>query len=90
MYGLCKECLKYDERFNQLGMGWLLREMYLADPKGVDAFIRQHYSSFTREALRYAIEKMPEEERTALLNLNSRTKKAATRRRRPKPEESEH
>lgn len=36
LYELCRECLSYEERFNQLGVGWLLREMSLADPVGVD------------------------------------------------------
>lgn len=25
LYSMCEECLEYDERFNQLGIGWLLR-----------------------------------------------------------------
>jgi hypothetical protein len=60
LYGLCLECLKYDERFNQLGLGWLLREMSVVDRKGVGKFIRDNYGSFIREGLRYAIEKFPE------------------------------
>jgi 3-methyladenine DNA glycosylase AlkD len=48
MFELCQECLQYDERFNQLGVGWLLREMYLANATGVNKFIRNNYDSFTR------------------------------------------
>jgi len=45
-------------RFPQLGAGWVLRELSLADEPRVVTFITKHYTEFTREGLRYAIEKM--------------------------------
>lgn len=56
------------ERFPQLGVGWMLRNLSMADEAAVVAFIKEHYSEFTREGLRYAIEKMNEPLRQELLH----------------------
>lgn len=56
---VCKRTVKNPERFTQLGTGWVLRELWLAEPKRVETFITEHYHYFSREGLRYAIEKMP-------------------------------
>jgi 3-methyladenine DNA glycosylase AlkD len=56
---VCRRIARTDERFAQLGMGWVLRELWLADPEAVIAFLRAHAPRIRREALRYAIEKMP-------------------------------
>lgn len=63
-------CVKSEERFVQLGCGWMLRELSLADLKLVVDFIKQNYASFSREGLRYAIEKMNPELQDELLNYN--------------------
>ena len=55
-------------RFPQLGVGWVLRELSVADEPAVVAFIKENYTHFTREGLRYAIEKMSKSRRTKLLN----------------------
>jgi 3-methyladenine DNA glycosylase AlkD len=57
--GLCEPLSRTDDRFVQLGMGWVLRELFLADADVMLDFLRRHYSHMRREALRYAIEKMP-------------------------------
>lgn len=65
--------LALDHRFSQLGAGWLLRERWRADPAGVEAFLRREGWRMQREAVRYAVEKMP----TALrLELMAATKQA--------------
>jgi 3-methyladenine DNA glycosylase AlkD len=64
---ICRTLVKNRDRFVQLGMGWVLRELYLADQRIVLAFLRQHYSRINREALRYAIEKMPRGLQTIIL-----------------------
>lgn len=61
--------LALDHRFAQLGAGWLLRERWLAAPAEVEAFLTRQGPRMRREALRYAIEKMPAEGRAALLSL---------------------
>ena len=55
----CKTTIKNPERFVQLGTGWVLRELWLAEPATVEEFIKEHHQCFSREGLRYAIEKMP-------------------------------
>lgn len=67
IFDICSTCVRHQERFVQLGVGWLLRELSLAAQPSVISFIKQNYESFTREGLRYAIEKMPKELRTELL-----------------------
>lgn len=59
--------LALDHRFAQLGAGWLLRERWLAAPAEVEALLARAAPRMRREALRYAIEKMPPERRAALL-----------------------
>jgi 3-methyladenine DNA glycosylase AlkD len=59
--------LALDHRFAQLGAGWLLRERWLAAPAEVEAFLEGARGRMRREALRYALEKMPAERRAALL-----------------------
>lgn len=51
--------LALDDRFAQLGAGWLLRERSLAAQDEVVAFLQERRGTLRREALRYAIEKMP-------------------------------
>lgn len=51
--------LALDHRFSQLGAGWLLRNRWLAAPAEVEAFLLANRGRMRREALRYAVEKMP-------------------------------
>lgn len=46
-------------RFTQLGLGWVLRELWLAHPARMEAFLADHLGEMSAEGLRYAIEKMP-------------------------------
>ena len=64
---ICETCVQNQERFVQLGCGWVLRELSLSDLKLVVQFITEHYDSFIREGLRYAIEKMEPQLRSQLL-----------------------
>ncbi len=75
---MCKECLKYEERFNQLGVGWLLREMSVADQEGVVSLIEENKKLFIREGLRYAVEKMPKELKEELLAIDKPKKATRT------------
>lgn len=58
LFKLCDSCLHYQERFNQLGVGWLLREMSLATKDRTVDFIERNQGRFIPEGLRYAIEKL--------------------------------
>lgn len=48
-------------------VGWMLRETGKIDMKRLKAFIIKHYEKIPRTALRYAIEKFPENERKKFL-----------------------
>lgn len=64
---VCGTIVQSPERFVQLGCGWVLREAGVRDQPRVVAFIKDRYASFSREGLRYAIEKMPPPLRAELL-----------------------
>eukprot|EP01122_Echinamoeba_exundans_P003203 TRINITY_DN13334_c0_g1_i1.p1 TRINITY_DN13334_c0_g1~~TRINITY_DN13334_c0_g1_i1.p1 ORF type:complete len:215 (-),score=51.33 TRINITY_DN13334_c0_g1_i1:56-700(-) len=55
---ICATTVQNPYRFVQLGTGWVLRELWLADPKVTVGFIKSNYKYFSREGLRYALEKM--------------------------------
>ncbi len=59
--------LGLDHRFSQLGAGWLLRERWRAAPEEVEAFLLEHGARMSREAVRYAVERIPSERRQSLL-----------------------
>ena len=65
---LCSTVVRRVERFAQLGVGWVLRELSLADLEAVVEFIKKNYGQFSREGLRYAIEKMSPSLKKKLLN----------------------
>lgn len=52
-----------NERFVQLGAGWLLREIGQHEKATFNSFLRENLASFSSEGLRYAIEKLPSSER---------------------------
>lgn len=64
---ICEETVCNPERFAQLGTGWVLRELWLAEPERVLAFLRAHFRHLSREGLRYAVEKMPHDLQRTLL-----------------------
>ena len=70
MFNICEENIKYSERFNQLGTGWLLRELSQINLEEFNKFFYKNFDKFSREAIRYAVEK---------LSLNKRKKYLAYR-----------
>jgi 3-methyladenine DNA glycosylase AlkD len=52
----------------QKGYGWMLKVTYKSHPKRMEAFVRKYGNRMPRTALRYAIEKWPEEKRKAMLH----------------------
>jgi 3-methyladenine DNA glycosylase AlkD len=66
---VCGTTVRNRHRFVQLGTGWVLRELSLADRGLVNGFVREHRRQFIPEGLRYALEKHPADERAALTAL---------------------
>ncbi|KAH3760358.1 serine/threonine-protein kinase/endoribonuclease IRE1a [Pelomyxa schiedti] len=56
--GICCSCLRNNERFVQLGVGWLLRELSVSHKETVINFIRENCTSMSAESVRYAVEKL--------------------------------
>lgn len=48
-------------------LGWMLREVYKKDDKTCKTFLRENYAQLPRTTLRYAIERMQEDERQRYL-----------------------
>jgi len=48
-------------------VGWMLREVYKKDNEACKAFLKQNYAQLRRTTLRYAIERMPEDQRQCYL-----------------------
>lgn len=68
---ICNNVLTNPERFAQLWVWWLLRELSVIDKKLVIKYIIENYQLFSREWLRYAIEKMNIEEKRFLMDLKN-------------------
>ena len=66
LFQICTKVVECQERFAQLGCGWLLREMSLADKEKVKEFI-DDMDKFSKEVLLYAVEKMNEKESKEIL-----------------------
>jgi 3-methyladenine DNA glycosylase AlkD len=65
-----------DEDLIHKAVGWMLREAGKADPGRLERYLRRHGRTIPRTTLRYAIERMPEAKRKAIL---IQTKKAMSR-----------
>ena len=77
---VCRALVRCPDRFVQLGMGWVLRELSLADRQAVVDFLAANYASVNREALRYAVEKLPVSLRSKVLAEHTRQRVLSRRR----------
>jgi 3-methyladenine DNA glycosylase AlkD len=64
---VCERVVKNPERFAQLGVGWVLRELSVVDRPRMLRFLSDHHAELSREGLRYAVEKLPPKLRAELL-----------------------
>ena len=64
---VCDATVRHKERFAQTGTGWVLRELGRAEPARVIEFLEDHLDYLSREALKTALEQMPEQVRSRFL-----------------------
>ena len=60
--------VKDKEYLIQKALGWMLREIGKKDLETEETFLKKYYKQMRRTALRYAIEKFPEEKRLSYLH----------------------
>ena len=68
---ICEELIDHEHDLIQKAVGWALREAGKKDLKVLREFLEQHSATMPRTALRYAIEKMSENERKDWLSRKS-------------------
>jgi len=66
---LAETLLTHPHDLMHKAVGWLLREVGKREVEALHEFLREHAGRMPRTALRYAIEKLPEGERRAYLQL---------------------
>jgi 3-methyladenine DNA glycosylase AlkD len=71
---IARQVINNPNRFPQLGAGWLLREISVTEEDVVVEFIKNNYALFSREGLRYAIEKMNTGLRKELLEYGKKSR----------------
>ena len=66
-FGIADILLNHPHDLIQKAVGWLLREAGKRDKASLEAFLVPRFRTMPRTALRYAIEKFPEDERQQYL-----------------------
>lgn len=66
---ICDTLLEDEHYLVQKGLGWLLKESAKEYHDHVYLYVKEHVTKMTRTAFRYALEKLPIEERNYLMSL---------------------
>lgn len=67
----CARTATDSQRFSQTATGWVLREVSRANPDLVARFVREHLDPLSREAVRMATAKLPDQVRRELLRAHN-------------------
>ncbi len=62
----CTTNTRDPERFSQTSVGWLLRELSDAEPTRVFGFAYTHRQQMSKEAIRMAAARLPDQQRASL------------------------
>lgn len=68
MFEICENNKVHEERFNQLALGWLLREISVIEYERYKQWMKENISYMTREAVRYSIEKLTPKQKRLILS----------------------
>lgn len=68
MFEICENNKVHEERFNQLALGWLLREISVVEYERYKQWMKENISYMTREAVRYSIEKLAPKQKRLILS----------------------
>lgn len=71
MFTICDANKQYIERFNQLALGWLLREIAVVDYDRYEKWMKKNSILMTREAIRYTVEKITPKRKNYILSLKN-------------------
>lgn len=71
MFKICDANRQYIERFNQLVLGWLLREIAVVEYERYEKWMKKNSTLMTREAIRYTVEKITPKRKTLILSLKN-------------------
>jgi len=66
-FGIARVLLSDEHDLIHKAVGWMLRETGKRSPVGLLKFLERHYGAMPRTALRYAIERFPEDQRKQIL-----------------------
>jgi 3-methyladenine DNA glycosylase AlkD len=65
----CDRVIKDEHYLVQKGYGWLLKESVKMYKENIVEYLEKHVNSMSRTAFRYALEKLPKEEKERLMKL---------------------
>lgn len=68
-FEIAKRLLEDPHYLVQKGYGWMLKELSVHHPNEVISFLQEHVESMPRTSFRYALEKLPQETKQAMMKI---------------------
>jgi len=66
-FSVCEQLINHDEELVQSAIGWVLKEAYKQDSVATELFIRSHFESLSKQAIRIGTERMEKDYRKSFL-----------------------